>query len=109
MRSPRSRLRSASDDTCEATWGGRLPCRARQDALQHRPADDRGQKVVEHDPLVVPAYEALDGVEVRVGSVQEARDAVVEAEERGVQLGHDHVLVVAGVADEGPLGVAWRG
>ena len=64
---------------------------------------------MEHHPLIVPAHEPLDGVEVGVGSVQEVRDAVVEAEERGVQLGHDHVLVVAGVADEGTFGAARRG
>jgi len=70
-------------------------------------ADDAGQVVLHHDPLVVPAGEPLGldelpvGVAAGVGGVVD--EAVVEPGEQQVQLADDDVLVVARIADERDL------
>jgi hypothetical protein len=77
---------------------------------------------VHHQPLVVPAHQVpgpLEQLPVVLGvlGVVEGpfHDRVVEPQEGDVELGHDQVLVVASVAEEGdrpvlgPLGLAVAG
>jgi hypothetical protein len=78
---------------------GRPGGEVREDVLHGGRVDQRREEVIDHDPLVVPAHQVANGREVGVG--HRSDDGVVEAQHRGLQLGDDAVLVVAGVADEG--------
>ena len=66
---------------------------------EHVVVDDRRQKVVQHDPLIVEAHLALHHgerpVRVSVG------DFVVKPVEQPLQLRDDDVFVVAWIADDG--------
>ena len=67
-----------------------------QSALAH----DLGQKVVHHNPLIMPAYYALNVFKGGRLILQTIRDRVVELEKDALQLRHNDVLVVAFVSND---------
>src|SRR5207247_6856301 len=72
----------------------------RKDRVDHIGADDGHQKIMEHNPLVVPPDELLHGLEPLVWMF--VADLIVEPQQRGLELRDDHVLVVSRIPDHGP-------
>ena len=77
-----------------------------EDVVDQRLTDEERQELVEHQPVVMPRRQAarlpehlLIGV-VRIGGAYRVDRAVVEEQERRLQPGDDHALVVAGVGDD---------
>jgi hypothetical protein len=66
--------------------------------VQHAGVDDPRQEIVQHDILVVEADTLLHVLEGEAVIVVD--HAVVEAQHQPLQLRHDAVLVVAGIADQ---------
>ena len=71
-----------------------------EDRLDHVVADDGHQEIMQHDPLIVPADELLDGLEALVRVF--VTELIVEAQHCGLQLRDDHVLIVSGVPNQCP-------
>src|SRR2546423_50419 len=72
---------------------------------------DRGQEVVQHNPLIMPADDVLHLFEFRrstVGPGQVIDDAVVESQHGSVKLGHDHIFVIARIANQRASSAALR-
>ena len=76
----------------------------REDFLHHFGPAELDEKVIHHDPLVVPAHQLLHFGKRRFGHLVD--ELVVELKHRTVQLRDDHILVIAFVADQGALGRA---
>ena len=73
----------------------------RKDLLQHSARDDATQEVVRDDPLIVEPHLLLHLLERQERIV--SSEVVVEPQHESLELGHDRVLVVAGIADHRAL------
>src|SRR6185369_1277236 len=89
-----------------------MSCKVWQNGINHLLSDNRRQKIMQYRPLVMPTNHLLyfaEGYIFLTFSHHGIGHPIVEAQDIGLYLRYDHILIVPRVADNGPLWFAITG